>query len=154
MQGFSFCPETYQPRTGVYSGFYSIHEIIPPQRQNRLQSFTGAFPLICPIPAHTIQQSHNPPMHRLCHAGRCTGRRSRPIIIRYIRVRPFYGIHARQCSMAHSTRRGSPVAEGGGRRGTIGGLRRISFRAFARWPIEVSNSRSVPVGIVVASPGE
>lgn len=44
--------------------------------------------------------------------------------------------------------------ERGGRRGTIGGLRRISFRAFARWPIEVSNSRSVPVGIVVASPGE
>lgn len=35
------------------------------------------FPLICPIPAHTIQQIHKPPIHRLRHAGghtikRCT----------------------------------------------------------------------------------
>lgn len=35
--------------------------------------------------------------------------------------------------LAPSTRRGSPAArERGGRRGTIGGFRRISFRAFAR----------------------
>lgn len=80
-------------------------QIIPPQRKNRSQGFTAAFPLICPIPAHTIQQPHKPAMHRLLragghtvkrcvstdtryhrHAGHCTGQRSRPIIIRYIRV--------------------------------------------------------------------
>lgn len=41
--------------------------------------------------------------------------------------------------------------ERGGRRGTIGGYRRSSFRAFARSLIEVSNSRSVPAGIVAAA---
>lgn len=34
--------------------------------------------------------------------------------------------------LAPSTRRGSPAAGRGGRRGTIGGYRRSSFRAFAR----------------------
>nr|DAV81823.1 MAG TPA: hypothetical protein [Caudoviricetes sp.] len=38
-----------------------------------------------------------------------------------------------------------------GRRGTIGGYRRNSFRAFARYLIRASNSRSVPAGIVVAN---
>ena len=37
----------------------------------------------------------------------------------------------------------------GGRRGTIDGSRRISFRAFARYLIEVSNSRNALAGIVV-----
>lgn len=41
--------------------------------------------------------------------------------------------------------------ERGGRRGTIGGYRRSSFRAFARSLIKVSNSRSVPAGIVAAA---
>nr|DAE76411.1 MAG TPA: hypothetical protein [Caudoviricetes sp.] len=100
-----FCPATYQPRASVYSGFSAHHAIMPHKRQKRLQGFTGAFPLICPIPAHTIQQPHKPPMHHLRHAGghtvkrstrtdirhlrhagRCTGQRNRPIIIRYIRA--------------------------------------------------------------------
>lgn len=38
----------------------------------------------------------------------------------------------RRVCLAHSTRRGSPVAGRGWWRGTIGGYRRISFRAFAR----------------------
>lgn len=80
-------------------------QFIPSQRQNRLQGFTGAFPLICPISAHTIRQPHKPLIHHLRragghtikrstsadtryhrHAGRCTAQHSRPIIIRYIRV--------------------------------------------------------------------
>lgn len=77
VQGFYFCPATYELPTSVYSGFYSVHAIIQPKCQNRLQGFTAAFPLICPIPAHTIQQIHKPPIHRLRHAGghtikRCT----------------------------------------------------------------------------------
>ena len=43
------------------------------------------------------------------------------------------GSAGRAGGLASSTRRGSPAArERGGRRGTIGGFRRISFRAFAR----------------------
>lgn len=38
------------------------------------------------------------------HAGRCTGQRSRPIIIRYIRAHrcPLLWIHARQCSISQT----------------------------------------------------
>lgn len=105
VQGLYFCPATYKPQASVYSGFSAINAIIPPQHQKRLQSFTVAFPLIRPIPAHTIQQLHKrlytacdtpegipssaapphiPRYHR--RAVRCTGQHSRPIIIRYIRV--------------------------------------------------------------------
>ena len=93
------------------------------------------------------------------NAGRCTGQHSRPIIIRYIRAHRLLWIHARQCSISQTmqARRGqllppvdrwqvihpaapadgsaSPLVRGqpgGGRRGTIGGYRRSSFRAFAR----------------------
>lgn len=102
--GLLFCPAAIRPHTSVCSVFCSVHAIILQQRQNRLQGFTEAFPLICPIPAHTIQQTHKPPIHRLrhvgehtakrCtstdtrynrHAGRCAGQHSRPIIIRYIK---------------------------------------------------------------------
>lgn len=58
VQGLYFCPATYKPQASVYSGFSAINAIIPPQHQKRLQSFTVAFPLIRPIPAHTIQQLH------------------------------------------------------------------------------------------------
>ena len=103
--GLLFCLAAYQPRASVCSGLYSIHTIIQPKRQNRLQGFTVAFPLICAIPAHTIQQIRKPPMHSLRHAGGHTVKRStsstyqippplrtlyrsaqRPIIIKYIRV--------------------------------------------------------------------
>ena len=102
-----FCPATIQPHTSVYSVFSVVHAIIQQKRQNRLQDFAAAFLSICHVPAHTIQQPHKPTMHRLCHAGghtgrrststntryhryagRCTGQHSRPIIIMYIRVRP------------------------------------------------------------------
>jgi hypothetical protein len=110
VQGFYFYPATIQPHTSVYSGLSVTHAIILPQSQNRLQSFAAAFPLICPIPAHAMQQPHKTTIHHLRHAGghtvkrststdtkyqrhagRCTAQHSRPIIIRYIRARPCYG---------------------------------------------------------------
>lgn len=123
MQGFYFCPAARERLTSIYSGLSAVNAIIRPQRQNRLQGFTGAFPLICSIPAHTIQQPHKPPIHRLRHvgwntvkrststdtryyrhSGRCAGQRSRPIIIRYIRVQlcALLWIHARQCSISQT----------------------------------------------------
>lgn len=103
--GLLFCPAAYQPHASVYSGFSVVRAIILSQSQNRLQGFTAAFPLILPISARTIQQSHKPPIRQLRHAGkhtvkrytsantryhrhvgRCTGQHSRPIIIMYIRV--------------------------------------------------------------------
>ena len=77
-------------------------QFIQIKRQDRLQGFTAAFPLILPISAHTIQQIRKPPIHRLRHAGGHTVKCSTsqippprrtlyrsaqpPIIIRYIRV--------------------------------------------------------------------
>lgn len=108
VQGFYFCPATIQPNTSVYSTLCIIHAIIPPKRQNRLHGFTAAFPLICAIPAHTIQQPHKPPI-RTCTPLDGTPSSATPapipdttaapvavqvnaapppIIIRYIRVRP------------------------------------------------------------------
>lgn len=82
--------------------------------------------------------------------GRYTGQRSRPIIIRYIKAHRLLWIHARRrnipqtmprpaaCDLAlgqpgtlHPAGQSSSL-ERSGRRGTIGGYRRISFRAFAR----------------------
>ena len=129
MQGFYFCPATYELPTSVYSGFYSVHAIIQPKCQNRLQGFTAAFPLICPIPAHTIQQPHKPPIHRLFHAGghsvkRCTctdtryyrhagrytSQHSRPIIIRYIRVQGCAPVMDSCQAVQHTTDHASPAA--------------------------------------------
>lgn len=200
-------------------------QIIPLKRQNRLQGFAAAFPLILPISAHTIQKptsrlyspaplwmahrqalhphrSQIPPPRRTLHrAGQP------PIIIRYIRVQGCVPVMDPCQTVQHITDHASParsaptvcgslassapgaLAEGcsvstctgsarrlavwhqvssqgapgqpgtlhpagqssSGRRGTIDGYRRFSFRAFARKPIEVSNSRSVPAGIVVAN---
>lgn len=156
VQGFYFCPATIQPNTSVYSTLCIIHAIIPPKRQNRLHGFTAAFPLICAIPAHTIQHPHKPPIHRLrnagwhtvkcCtstntryhrHAGRCTGATCPPTIIMYIRVQrcaPVVDLcQAVQHSADHASGSGTVQWQGhGGRCGTTGGYRRISFLAFAR----------------------
>ena len=108
-----------------------------------------------------IQADAMPPArtryHR--HAGRRTSQHSRPIIIRYIRVHPYYesmpdsAAHRRPCkpgggldasharrlaiwhrvSLRHHPPGGAVQQQGqGGRRGIIDGYRRISFRAFAR----------------------
>lgn len=189
VQGFSFCPAVYQLLTIVYDCLSAVNAIIPPQRQNRLQGFTGAFPLICHIPARTIQQAHKPPIHRLrhvgghtvkrstCtdtrynrHTGRCTGGNVSTYYNKVYKGAPLSRIHAGRCRVSQtmpaaagqcirlaSGARVSPAAcdlapvqqsgrtgwhpppggavqrQGrGGRRGTIGGCRRISFRAFAR----------------------
>lgn len=180
--GFYFAPLQYSHIQAFTAAFLSSMQFMRPKRQNRLQGFTVAFPLICSIPAHAIQQPHKPPIHRLrsagghtvkcCtstntryhrHAGRCTGQRSRPIIIRYTRARPCYestpdgaadcrpcqpgGVSvstctgsARRLAIWHRSAVSAHPPPGravqqpgrGGRRGTIDGYRRISFRAFAR----------------------
>lgn len=105
MQGFYFALLQYSHIQAFPAAFLPSMQFIPPQHQKRLQGFTVAFPLIRPIPAHTIQQTHKPPIHRLrhagghtvkcCtstntryhrHAGRCTGATCPPTIIMYIRV--------------------------------------------------------------------
>lgn len=133
-------------------------KFIPPKLQNRLQGFTGAFLLIRPIPAYAIQQLHKPPMHRLRHAGGHTVKRNtstntqtqpprrtlckstqpsyyNKVYIRVQRCAPAMD----PCQTAHLLRgqRLHPAGQSngrgrGGRRGTIDGYRRISFRAFAR----------------------
>lgn len=148
----SYTAHATKQRTGLYSGFScdfthsTAHDTRP------------------------IQTSHC----TTCDTpGRCTGKRSRPIIIMYIRwqrcapvmdpcqtaqhiadhaspagsaptvcgrwqvLHPAHllrgqRLHLYRVSPAPSTRRGSPATGHGGRRGTIGGYRRISFRAFAR----------------------
>lgn len=40
-----------------------------PRHKTAHRSLQGLFPLICSIPAHTIQKPHEPPMYRLRHAG-------------------------------------------------------------------------------------
>lgn len=174
--GLLFCPTAIQHHTSVYNAF--LHRpcrVIQPTPQNSAQGFTCAFPEIFPIPAHTVQQLHKPTMHRLRHAGRFTGQRSRPIIIMYIRVQhiadnaspagsapvvcgslasatpgapaegsasppvqgqPGGGLdasHARRLAIWHPPPGGAVWQQvRGGRRGTIDGYRRVSFRAFAR----------------------
>lgn len=125
----------------------------------------------CTYTTNAAKQSRNPPAHTRYQrrAGRCAGQHSCPIIIRYIRVCPCYGsipdgaAYRRPCQPGGvsmfptpgiSLAPGQPgivLSSWHGRRGTIDGFRRNSFRAFARQPIEVSNSRSVPAGIVVTN---
>ena len=77
VQGFCFARRRMSRAQAFIAAFLLSMKIIQPKRQNRLQGFTAAFPCICSIPAHTIQQPHKPPIHRLRHAGghtvkRCT----------------------------------------------------------------------------------
>lgn len=153
--GLLFCPAAIQPHTSVYSGLSVVNaKFMRPKRQNRLQGFTVAFPLICSIPAHAIQQSHKPPIHRLrsagghtvkcCtstntryhrHAGRCTGATCPPTIIMYIRVQrcaPVVDLcQAVQHSADHASGGGTVQRQGhGGRRGTTSGLPPRLFSGF------------------------
>ena len=87
--------------TGLYCGVscylpcfaaavWRVHPAIP----HRLRH-VGAYHSAVAPPAHTRYQRH---------AGRCTGQRSRPIIIRYIRVQrcALLWIHAKQCSISQT----------------------------------------------------
>ena len=173
VQGFSFCPAAYQPHASVYSGFSVVRAIILSQSQNRLQGFTAAFPLILPISARTIQQSHKPPIRQLRHAGghtvkrytsantryhrhagRCTDQHRQPIIIMYIRAHRCPPVMDSCQTVQHITDHASPAVQTSSKStagrvsgglltgidrqraraegGTIGGYRRVSFRAFAR----------------------
>lgn len=63
--------------------FYAVHAVIPPKHKKRLQGFTEAFPLICPIPARAIQQIHKPTIHRLHHAWGIPSNAAPPAHTRY-----------------------------------------------------------------------
>lgn len=102
-------------------------QIIPLKRQNRLQGFAAAFPLILPISAHTIQKptsrlyspaplwmahrqalhphrSQIPPPRRTLHrAGQP------PIIIRYIRVQGCVPVMDPCQTVQHITDHASPA---------------------------------------------
>ena len=75
VQGFYFALLQYNPIQTFTVAFVPSMQL-PPQQQNRLQDFTGVFPSICPISAHTIQQPHKPPIYRLHHVGGHTVKRS------------------------------------------------------------------------------
>lgn len=143
---------------GFTMAFPEICPILTPQIPNQhnkpLHSLrhAGAHHNAAAPPAHTRRQRH---------AGRCAGQHSRPIIIRYIRVQRCAPVmdpcqtvqriagHASPagsryfprpavCSLApgqpdklHPAGQSSSRKRGG-RRGTIDGYRRTSFRAFAR----------------------
>lgn len=145
--GLLFCPAAIQSNTSVYGAFCIVHVVIPPTPQNSSQGFAGAFPAICRVllllcggcihphctTCVTLERITAPQhLQRIPdtrrHAGRCTAQRSRPIIIRYIMAQHIAD-HASQaaCNLAPGQQSGR-----GGRRGTIDGYRRISFRAFAR----------------------
>lgn len=93
----------------------------------------------CRIPTQrrTLHRSTQPPYYNKVykgapllwiHARRCSISQTMPA-----RRGSRYFPRPAACDLAPSTRRVSPaVGSRGGRRGTIGGLRRSSFRAFAR----------------------
>ena len=101
-----------QPYTSVYSAFCATHAVIPPTPQNAHRALQTLFLRLCPLnhPRYqTDTNGYNTTYDTLEHItatqylqripdttaapGRWTGQRSRPIIIRYIRVqgRTCYG---------------------------------------------------------------
>lgn len=107
LAGLFFCLASTQCRAFLFArqrisythaftaAFLTSMQFIPQQRQNRLQGFTAAFPLILPIPAHTMQQPHKQTIHRLRHVGGHTLKRSTFTDTRYHR-------HAGRCISQHS----------------------------------------------------
>lgn len=161
--GLLFCPAAIQPHTSVYSAFCSVNAVIPPTPQNSAQGFTVDFPAICRVLpllfgwyirlyriACTTLEHITAPQHlqripdTTTAPGRCTGQRSRPIIIMYIRAAAYRrpcqpgGVSVSTCTGsawrrldASRTRRGSPTAGMRRAAAVIDGYRRIFFQAFA-----------------------
>lgn len=100
-----FCPATIQPRTDVYSAFCAVYANYTAHAAKQRTGLCRRFPSYLPCFAAAVWRVHPAIPHRLRHAGRCTGQRSRPIIIRYIRVQrcaPLLWIHAKQCSISQT----------------------------------------------------
>lgn len=162
VQGFSFARRRVIGSQQFTAIFLPSMQFIQPQRKNRLQGFTVAFPLICPIPAHNTaatQAACAPPAQRwrayrqaqhlhqyqIPPPRRTLYRPAQPPYYNKVyKGAPLLWIHARRCSitqtmpaatgqcirlasctgsarrlaiwrrvcLAHSTRRGSPVAGG------------------------------------------
>ena len=131
VQGFYFAQMQYSPIQSFTSCFFRVNAIIQPTPQNRIQGFTGAFPVIAPIQPPTIPDRQKRLQYRLRHAGGHTRARTRSTDTRY---HSHAGTLYRPAQAAYYNKvyKRADHASGGGRRGTIGGYRRISFRAFAR----------------------
>lgn len=149
----SYTTNTAKQRTGLYMGFSSylpyfvavvcrVHPAIL-----HYLCHVGAYHSGAASPARTRYQRHD---------GRFTGQRSRPIIIRYIREQRCASVIDPCQTVQHIADHASPAGSRCfqrlalawhrvglalawhcafflvRRRGTIGGYRRISFRAFAR----------------------
>lgn len=68
--GLFFCPAAIQPHTSVYSGFYSVHAVIPPaprwsvcQRPDALHRYQ------IPAPRRTLYSSAQPPYYNKVYKG-------------------------------------------------------------------------------------
>ena len=154
--GLLFCPAAIQAYTSVYSVFCAKMQLYRPRHKTARRALQWRFRRLCPFNYHrykTDTSGYNAACAKLerittpqylqhipdtsATPRRCTGQQSRLIIIRYIRVQrnaPCYGsmpdgaTHRRQCQPG-----GAVQQQGrGGRRGTIDGYCRISFRAFAQ----------------------
>jgi hypothetical protein len=124
--GLLFCPAAIQPHTSVYSGFYYVHAsytaIATKQRTEIYRGFScnlyrsaaadtrptqaAIIPSATRWSAHTHRDAPHryqiPPPRRTLYSSA-----QPPIIIRYIRVRPFYG------SMPYSAADRRPCKPGG-----------------------------------------
>lgn len=137
--GLLFCHAAMHPYTSVYSEFCAVHATIPHMPQNSAQGFTGAFSAICHVSPllYGGASSYTAPPAPRWTPGHCADQHSRPIIIRYIMVQ-HTADHASPAMSRYFPRPAAcDLAPGqqsrrGGRRGTIDGSRRNSFRAFAR----------------------
>lgn len=162
VQGFYFARMQYSPIQAFTARFVLLMQLyhqrhktahrvsqrlflrLRPLDRPQYQTDTSGYNTICA----TLEGIHAPgraqPISRYRrHSGTPCGSAQPPIIIRYIRgcrgapvMDPCQTVqhtadHAsRGAPVEGSARRGSPAA--GARRGTIGGYRRISFRAFAQ----------------------
>lgn len=151
-----------QRHTSVYSAIYAVHaELYHLGVKSVYKALQGLFRLFAPFCAchpaahfamlyslqgaggHTSKRSASTDTRYQRHAGRCTSQHGRPITIRYRGA-----AYRRPCQSGglqsgtgqqsgrtgwHYPPNGIVQRQGrGGRRGTIDGYRRISFRAFAR----------------------
>lgn len=171
VQGFYFCPAAIQPYTSVYSAFCAIHAVIQPTPQNSAQGFTEAFPAICrifsllcggvssytappatrwsisqrrstsseyqiPAPRRTLYRTAQPPYYNKVYKGAA--------VCPCYRSMPDGATHRRPCQPGGLSMLPTPGIS------MAPGWPGISL-ALCFLLIEVSNSRSLPAGIVVAN---
>ena len=152
IQAFTACfvpsMQLYRPRhKTAHRALQGLFLRLYPLSRPRYQTDTSGYNTICDTLERLPAPGRPPPIpDTTATQGRCTGRRKPPIIIRYIRgadhTSPaagqrlnLYRVSSQGGAVWHPPPGGAVQRHGRGgsaRRGTIGGFRRISFRAFAR----------------------